>query len=79
MLLGTEDYHNVNFGTLEYWIHLQIPMEEAFKYFKVSKVYLLASISLRSLKKYNFINKRGINIILNFFKEREGGGGYSSF
>lgn len=50
MLLGTEDYHNVNFGTLEYWIHLQIPMEEAFKYFKVSKMYVLPSINLRRLK-----------------------------
>lgn len=77
MLLGTEEYHSVNFGTLEYWIHLQIPMKEAFKYFKVSKMYLLANVNLGKpikVKFYNFINKRGIKriLIVNFFFTRRG-------
>lgn len=77
MLLGTEDYHNVNFGTLEYWIHLQIPMEEAFKYFKVSKIFVLPSTSLRSLKDIILLT-RGINIIL-IFEKRKGLGRLPSF
>ncbi|GBM65378.1 Protein fantom, partial [Araneus ventricosus] len=33
-LTGTVKGKNIEFGTIDYWIHLKIPMEDAFKFFK---------------------------------------------
>ncbi|XP_055931407.1 protein fantom-like isoform X2 [Argiope bruennichi] len=33
-LIGTVKEKSIEFGTIDYWIHLKIPMEDSFKFFK---------------------------------------------